>query len=309
MQGPDWFGCIHDSWDGGLTDDTRLSNWLQPTGSATVLNSIRPPKPQYSGLGDVLCESTYVSVVNSAPGFSVDHWIGNNVTFPNGNTSNPVLVSPGTQGNAWVQAIINTGSGLYTMYQKNFWIGAPSISQFDISNPNPPFNNLLEPGMYNQLIANDYANQSGTTYWEWDCGGWPHYDVTQTKHITNVDVPYYFTYQDIKVRLYNICGTPSQWYTERFYPYGGYLLVFSPNPATNETVLSIESTSTEKVFDETTEWELEVYSETQLLKEKKTKLKGKNTTLQTAGWQDGVYMVRVKYKEELLTGKLMVKKM
>ena len=58
-----------------------------------------------------------------------------------------------------------------------------------------------------------------------------------------------------------------------------------------------------------TEWEMEVYSETQLLKEKRTKLKGKNTTIQTDGWQDGVYMVRVKYKEELLTGKLMVKKM
>ncbi len=36
-------------------------------------------------------------------------------------------------------------------------------------------------------------------------------------------------------------------------------------------------------FNEATEMEMEVYSETQLLKEKRTKLKGKNTTIQTAG--------------------------
>lgn len=53
--------------------------------------------------------------------------------------------------------------------------------------------------------------------------------------------------------------------------------------------------------------------QTQMLKEKKTKLKGKEYKIQTSGWKEGVYMVRVKYEaknkpEELITGKLVVKK-
>jgi hypothetical protein len=39
-----------------------------------------------------------------------------------------------------------------------------------------------------------------------------------------------------------------------------------------------------------------------------TRLKGKSTTIQTSGWAEGVYMVRVKYNDEILTGKLIVKR-
>ena len=89
------------------------------------------------------------------------------------------------------------------------------------------------------------------------------------------------------------------------------MLTLSPNPTTGETTLSIESaseTSKSKGFDYNAEWNMEVYSETMTLKEKKTKLKGKSTTIQTAGWTEGVYTVRVKYKDEILTGKLVVKR-
>ncbi len=92
------------------------------------------------------------------------------------------------------------------------------------------------------------------------------------------------------------------------YDCGGYYMMFSPNPTTGETTLTIESTSEEKTVDENAEWELEIYSPTQTLKEKRTKLKGKSTTIQTQSWEEGVYVVRVKYKDEILTGKLVVKK-
>jgi hypothetical protein len=46
----------------------------------------------------------------------------------------------------------------------------------------------------------------------------------------------------------------------------------------------------------------------QALKTKKTRLKGKNTIIQTAGWTEGVYTVHVKYQDEILTGKLVVKR-
>ncbi|MFV0265682.1 MAG: T9SS type A sorting domain-containing protein, partial [Draconibacterium sp.] len=85
-------------------------------------------------------------------------------------------------------------------------------------------------------------------------------------------------------------------------------LSISPNPTSGETTLSIETNSTEKAFAETTEWDLEVYDNMQSQKLKKQKLKGSSATINTQSWKEGVYMVRVKYKDEMLTGKLVVKK-
>lgn len=89
---------------------------------------------------------------------------------------------------------------------------------------------------------------------------------------------------------------------------GGYYMMITPNPATNETTLTIENTSLSETFDETAEWEYEIISPAYNLKSKKNKLKGKSTKIQTNGWTEGVYTVRVKYKDEILTGKLVVKK-
>ena len=91
------------------------------------------------------------------------------------------------------------------------------------------------------------------------------------------------------------------------YNCGYYSMSFSPNPTTGETMLILESNSDEITFDETARWGLEVYSETQLLKTRKTGLRGQSAKIQTAGWQEGVYLVRVNYKGEILTGKLLVK--
>ena len=55
------------------------------------------------------------------------------------------------------------------------------------------------------------------------------------------------------------------------------------------------------------DWDLEVYDQSQQLKAKKSKLKGKEYKLNTSGWRDGVYVVRANYKGEVLTGKLVVK--
>lgn len=103
-----------------------------------------------------------------------------------------------------------------------------------------------------------------------------------------------------------------------FFVYSGYSLLVSPNPTSGETTVTIEepsnkdeslkSATIETGFDYDAEWEIEVYSPAQNLKEKQTKLKGKSTKIQTSGWQEGVYVVRVKYKDEILTEKLVVKK-
>jgi hypothetical protein len=99
---------------------------------------------------------------------------------------------------------------------------------------------------------------------------------------------------------------------------GGYYMALSPNPSSTQVTLSIEtergdatslkSASTADAFDDNEEWEYEVYSSMQSLKAKKTKLRGKSTTLNTQSWQEGVYTVRVKYKNKGVTAKLVVKR-
>ena len=97
------------------------------------------------------------------------------------------------------------------------------------------------------------------------------------------------------------------------------MITLSPNPTTDETTLSISSESESETlkstsisggsaFDNSAEWDMEIYSPGQTLKTKKTKLKGKSTTIQTNGWREGVYNIRVKYKDQILTEKLVVKK-
>ncbi len=103
-----------------------------------------------------------------------------------------------------------------------------------------------------------------------------------------------------------------------FFTYSGYSLLLSPNPTSGETTVAIEQTSdendllepssTESGFDYNAEWDIEVYDNLQNQKFKAGKLKGKSTTIQTNGWKEGIYIVRVKYKNEILQEKLVVTK-
>jgi hypothetical protein len=110
----------------------------------------------------------------------------------------------------------------------------------------------------------------------------------------------------IRLKQYWDCGWSDFTEVERVF-YGSYRLSFTPNPANGETMLTVESKSKENSFDETASWDLEVYSESQMLKTKQTSLRGQSTRIPTAGWKDGVYVVRVKIGKEIITEKLVVK--
>lgn len=78
-----------------------------------------------------------------------------------------------------------------------------------------------------------------------------------------------------------------------------------PNPASSEATLEISSTSGQEP-DADTEWQIEVYDAMQSLKIKSEKLKGMQYAFSTAGWREGIYVVRVKFGDEILTGRLVV---
>ena len=90
------------------------------------------------------------------------------------------------------------------------------------------------------------------------------------------------------------------------YSCGSYYMALSPNPSTGRTVLTL-SADGDKVVDENTSWEVQVYDQQLGLKEKKTKLKGKDAKIDTSGWKDGVYIVNAIVDGQKVSEKMIVK--
>jgi hypothetical protein len=122
------------------------------------------------------------------------------------------------------------------------------------------------------------------------------------------DIAFYNTgnYQ-LVVQAKNTCPGWGPYYVGNVEVYDDYFIMISPNPTAGESTITIESTSIEKSIDESAEWDLEIYDQVQTLKEKKTKLKGNEYKTQTAGWKEGVYFVRIKYKDKVLISQFVVK--
>lgn len=292
--GSDYFGGFYRSWTGGGTNTTRLSNWLQPTGTGNTLNSKRQPMPEYSGGTNSLCigaTSSY-TVTNFASNYSVNHWNGSNVTFPNGNTSNPVVVQGSTTGAGWVEAVINVGWGTFTMERKYITVGAPT--PYIIGAP------TVKCG-YNHTYTVDQTSEIGgeSFYWESDILGLVD---PYAKHCIAYGVMDGGGYISCTVTS---CGV-SKTSTKNVNAIACETLLVSPNPSTNETTISIESNSNDS-FDASTPWDLEVYDQKQLIKVKKSGLKEKTIKLETSQWKDGVYIVRAIIGDRILSGKLIVK--
>ena len=195
---------------------------------------------------------------------------------------------------------------------KSFWVGAPVISQITgpMNTPNGQW------ASYHAVLESELSSPTDYNWILNPLNGNSVYDYGD-----DVDIAFYNpgSYQ-LVVQAKNTCSDPNYgpYYVTGIYVYETYSLSFSPNPTTGETTLTIESGAEsetlksvsvgEDTFDDNAEWDMEIYSPMQALQTKKTNLKGNSTTIQTAGWMEGVYTVRVKYKDEILTGKLIVKR-
>ncbi len=87
---------------------------------------------------------------------------------------------------------------------------------------------------------------------------------------------------------------------------GSYYMALSPNPSTGEATITL-SADGEKVVNENTSWDLQVFDQFQAVKEKKTKLKGKDAKINTSTWKDGVYIVNAIIDGQKVSEKLVVK--
>ncbi len=253
---------------------------------------------------EVVCTSnTTFTLTGVTSGLTIDWDCSTSVlTQVGGDNGSSFVVhanSLSTSGQGWISVKIITDCGDTITRTKTVWVGTPN------------HDNILITGddwvvTRNSIFMATSSEDMYIDYYQWDLPFG--FTITQGQGTSTIrfNAPSGFGSDYYGLQLHNTCGTIGRNYI-MYEASFKYALIISPNPTNGETTLSIE-TNAEEVINSDTMWDLEIYSETQLLKTKQTGLRGWNTKIQTTGWKEGVYLVRVKYKDEILTGKLVVKK-
>ncbi|NQU88471.1 MAG: thiol protease/hemagglutinin PrtT [Mariniphaga sp.] len=276
-------------------------------------------EPMLDGSGEISGEA-YVCSPNET--YSVSIPTSTSVTWSKGSclyqiggsTSTTYTVYPTSTSascSSWVRATIKNSQGQTCMtWTKDLGVNGPRYEdvEFDLYTSGGSPVSYMCPNTYYHIYLNNDGGCSLSDY-SWSIpAAWD--SMYQYQNMISV-----YTNNSlggmIEVYATTCCQADTKVIIDYFgsgYCGGYYSMSFSPNPTTSETSVLIEPTSEETKFDENEEWELEVYNSSQLLKEKRTKLKGKETKIQTVGWKEGIYIVRIKYKDEILQGKLVVKK-
>ena len=278
--------------------DGFTSNQLAIIGAEPILDDC-------SGLSgsDIVCSSN-VSYSVTVPTLASVVWSkSGNLTQVGGNTGSTYTVTKGASGGGTgsITATIKNSQGqTFITRTKNIWAGTPDHDNIMITG-----DDWVVPK--NSIFMATASENMYIDYYQWDL---PYgFTITQGQgtYTIRFNAPSGFGSDYYGLQLQNTCGTIGRNYVMYEAPFKKALIV-TPNPTAGETTLTIETSSAEKAFDETARWDLEIYSETQLLKNRQTGLRGQSAKIQTAGWQEGIYLVRVNYKGEILTGKLLVKK-
>jgi lysyl endopeptidase len=159
-----WYGCFHRSWTGGGTNETRLSNWLDPCGSgALITNTARTP--YISGPSTVCSTGATFTVTNLPSGYSVTWDKSSNLTYISGQNTNSYVVKSNGIGPAWVQAAINGSCvGTVNLTTGDIWSGLPS--GYEIDGPSVIQLNNSTPYHY-IATGNGYSHLQGISSIGW----------------------------------------------------------------------------------------------------------------------------------------------
>lgn len=263
------YGRFDRSWTGGGTNQTRLSNWLDPnnTGAMTT-NTI--PLPSISGPSLVCTSNSTFNLSNLPPGAIVNWSASSNLNISSSNNQQAVIAAiNGLVGgeswpvvnNGWLEANIITDCG-ETPIRQYFWVGRPPAPTGDVDRE-PISYNLSLDGVPSEICVSS-ASQTGDFYagtvagnghsfvnhWETDAG--PILTNPSPTNYSSVTVRLNnYGYRYIRVRAQNACGY-SGWVTRYFdlvyQSYGcgpggggiGFAMQYSPNPVAETLTVEIE---------------------------------------------------------------------
>lgn len=316
---PGSFLC--DNGVGGL----KISN-IGSSGGSTISFTVEFVN-EVSGPDHVCTDGSEYTCAAPPSGYTISWLVGSNLEIlSGGNTNTPTIkaLSNSSGGEGWIKSQLTKTGSSCTISSNTKYVGVnqPIYSDVELelrTTSGTPVS-FMCPNTHYHIFLNNSSSCSLSSYtWTLPAAWTVNYQYNNMISVYTNSIPGGM----VEVYANTCCGVNKKVVTDYFpggYCSSSFSLVFSPNPTSGETTLSIvtdevqeeetilKSAYSEPIFDEAIEWDLEVYDNVQNLKLKKNKLKGNSTKIQTASWKEGIYMVRVKYKDEILNGKLVVKK-
>ena len=306
------YGKFHLSWTGGGSNDNRLSNWLDPIGTGqTSTNTSHPIS--FEGIHLIPSSQVY-SVENLPSGYTIDwnlsdNYYNQNCLQQNYPTQNKCMITRSNSQNMMngtltatikynsttIKTLTKTGlyaySDFYGQYTSDNLSG--TIDYTHIFYVKPGYNTTItSPNLIGATVS--YSN-SGTTpsYFSLDPTLWKLYFTMPTN---NNGIP-------VIINVTDLCGNQFQLYA---IPQSSYYLNISYegsniNISLNENGNALRNPSIEQP------WSYEIRSATRGDIKASGKVYSSYTTISTAGWPKGIYIVKATIGKEDTTEKIIVR--
>jgi len=289
-----YYGRFNISWTGGGTNDTRLSNWLDPINSGVLyLNTNYSTTATLSG-PTLVCSGGASYTVNNVPPNCTLFWEnGSNITRISAQGSNPCTFSSTDNGPSWIRVKIKTNSnnGYVTLPQHNVWSGVPVLNV-----TGPEFGYTYNTYTF-YANTGAYSNPSSYT---WILN--PLLDNHVYNYGSYADIAFYDPWDGYQVlsRAQNTCGLGdySVWNIS-IYDYGEEYSL-SPNPASEIVTVTVKRLAYKEngIIEQTNDNEINIlysirifdfYGNVQLA----TTKSGSSFTLPLSNLKDGNYIVQI----------------
>lgn len=306
-------GMFHLSWTGGGTSSSSLSYWLDPIGSGQyTTNTKRQHSPQLSGPTSICQNSTALYTITDLPPNSTIVWSFSSdfygPTAPSGHASGTTCsITNNCQKSfkgtliakiMWDGSLLTQlehpficYSGFYGQYTSDNLSG--TISYSPVFYVKPGFNTAItSPNLIGATVSYD---NSGTTplYFQHD----PTLGKLQfTMPTNNGGTP-------VIINVYDVCGNQSLLYAM---PQNSYYLSISyegsnVNISLNEEGDALKSNSVDQA------WSYEIRSATRGDLRASGIVNSRSTTISTAGWPKGIYIIKATIGKEETTEKIIVR--
>jgi lysyl endopeptidase len=234
------YGRFNLSWNGGGTNTSRLSNWLDSCniGSLTT-NTMQTP---YIYGYQLVCSSGTSYFVSTVPtGYTISWNASYNLTLPTNTHVNPIIATAYGNGPGWVQATLSSTCKTITLPHYAVWVGTPVLNvtgdatsgctnttHYFTASPTGPYANesnytwSLVPLNGNYLSPYGYQNNScAITFYN----------------------PYSASGYSVQARAQNSCGTGGYGSTS-IYIHNCYYFSLSPNPASETVTVTKKASGT-----------------------------------------------------------------
>ncbi|MCF6332208.1 MAG: hypothetical protein L3J11_02905 [Draconibacterium sp.] len=273
---------------------------------------------------NVLCSTNETYICTNMPAGSSVTWSkSSNISGGSAGTPTSFSQNGSSSGSGWIQATItSTCSSSQSLPQKTVWVGEPDPDDFYIEVLDIYGNSVDDGNGIFEICENE--DYSFYLYPLYDLPSSHHkYGITQTNFYPDfnyttlqsslgyayLSVDYFDTESSGIININSKCQNNIDFIEMEFVEgsCGSYYLMMTPNPTSSSTTISIESDSHKNIFDNNEEWELQVVSPSLNIKVNDKSNKGKSKTINTMRWKDGIYTIRVRYKSNIMTEKLVVK--